>query len=160
MWLCYQYFGCLTWGIPALDPTGCWVGRDLDANMMTSGRAYVDNIPWNSHHQCPCPLCFPRRVRFTGRSGLGSYGVTALLWVPVHIKYVIPPRVESLISPVLWNSWTQASLAFKAKCLWASLSVARPQALEPNVGLRTLTPVREPLQYNNFQVCGLPTWQV
>lgn len=64
--------------------------------------SHVDNLPWNSHHHSLSPL-LPRSKTHRW-SGLGSYGVTALLWVPVHIKYVIPPRVESLISPVLWNS--------------------------------------------------------
>lgn len=38
-------------------------------------------------------------VRLAGRS-MGSYGVTALPWVPVHVKpRVHPPRVESLVPP-------------------------------------------------------------
>ena len=32
-----------------------------------------------------------------------------------------------------------------------------PQARQPDVGLRTLSPVGEPLQYNYFPVCGSPT---
>ena len=35
-----------------------------------------------------------------------------------------------------------------------------PQGEEHNVGLTTLTPVGEPLQYNYFLVCGSPIWQV
>ena len=34
------------------------------------------------------------------------------------------------------------------------------QAEGPNAGLRTLTLVGEPLQYNYSPVCGLPTWAV
>ena len=33
-----------------------------------------------------------------------------------------------------------------------------PQEREPNTGLKTLTPVSEPLQYSYFLFCGLPTW--
>ena len=38
--------------------------------------------------------------------------------------------------------------------------VARPQAGEPDVELRTLTPVGELLWYNYFPVCGWSTQQV
>ena len=34
------------------------------------------------------------------------------------------------------------------------------QAGVPDVGLRTLTPVEEPLQYNYLPICGSPTWWV
>ena len=35
-----------------------------------------------------------------------------------------------------------------------------PQVGEPDMGLRTLTPVGELLQYNYSPVCGSPTWRV
>ena len=39
--------------------------------------------------------------------------------------------------------------------------IARPpQAGEPDVGFRTFTAVGEPLWYNHFLVCGLPTRHV
>lgn len=34
------------------------------------------------------------------------------------------------------------------------------QAGDPDMGLGTLTPAGEPVWYNYFLVCGLPTWQV
>lgn len=34
-----------------------------------------------------------------------------------------------------------------------------PKTGEPNLGLRSLTPVSKPLRYN-FPVCGSPTWHV
>ena len=37
------------------------------------------------------------------------------------------------------------------------LLLSDPQAREPDMGLRTITPVGEPLRYNYFPVCGLPT---
>ena len=61
-------------------------------------------------------------VRLAGRS-MGSYGVTALPWVPVHMKiYVDCPRVESVFPQVLRRPCTQALLAFKDKCSGASPS--------------------------------------
>ena len=95
------------------------------------GEPMLRNIHWGFHHQCPCshrepqpPPASPRDPpRPTGRSGLGSYGVTALPWVPVHVTpRVHPPRVESLFPPVMCSSCTQAPLAFKAKCPGGSSS--------------------------------------
>ena len=56
-------------------------------------------------------------------SGWDSYRVTALPWDLVYMKYcVCSPRVESLFTPVLWSSFSQAPLAFKAKCHGGSCS--------------------------------------
>ena len=64
--------------------------------------------------------CLPRRP---GRSSLGSYGGTALFWVPVHVRHgVHPSRVESLFSPALGNSYTHSLLTFKARCSGGSSS--------------------------------------
>lgn len=41
--------------------------------------------------------------------------------------------------------------------LWGLIFLVQdPWAGEPDVGLRTLTPVGEPLQYNYCPVCGSP----
>ena len=53
----------------------------------------------------------------TVRSGPGFYGVTALPWVPVHMKPCVhPPSVECPFPPVLWGSCTQTLPPFRAKC--------------------------------------------
>ena len=58
-------------------------------------------------------------------------GVTALPWVPVHVKTcACPARVESLFPPVLWSSCTQAPLTSKAKCSGGSSS----QCQTPRLG--------------------------
>lgn len=64
----------------------------------------------------------------------------------------------NLFPLVLWSPSTQAPLAFKAKLLWG-LSSLMPdlQAGESDIGLSVLSPVWEPLWYNCFLVCGLPT---
>ena len=49
--------------------------------------------------------------------------VTALPWVPVHMKTCMhPPRVDSLFFPALWSSCTQALLVFKVRCSRGSSS--------------------------------------
>ena len=40
------------------------------------------------------------------------------------------------------------------------LPIPDPQAGEPDVGLRTLNPVGEPLQYYYFTICVSPSWKV
>ena len=89
------------------------------------GELTLMNIPWGLCLQCPCPHSEPQLTptslgdppRPAGRSGSGSYVVTALPWVPVHVKpYVHLSRVESLFLSVLCSSCTQAPKAFKAKC--------------------------------------------
>lgn len=47
-----------------------------------------------------------------------------------------------------------------SNALQAWLPVAGPWVGEPDVGPRFLTPVGEPLQYNDFLVCGSPTLRV
>ena len=99
--------------------------------------------------------------RPTGRSSPSSYGVTVLCWVPVHIKSCVhPPKVESLFLPVLWSSCTQAPVAFKAKCFGGSSYYGQTLRLGSLTWGSELTPVGEPLQYNYFPVCGLPSWRV
>ena len=45
--------------------------------------------------------------------------------------------------------------------LWGLLLLmSDPQAGEPDEGVRTLILMGDPLQYNYFPVCGLPTWQI
>ena len=65
-------------------------------------------------------------------SGPGSYGVTALCWVLVHVKSCVhPPRVESLFFPVLHSIPT----SLQSQILWGLLlPVLDPQAGKPDWG--------------------------
>ena len=90
-------------------------------------------------HQCPCYCIGPQLTSASqghpaipaGRSSSGSYGVTLLPCMPVHVKHFMhSPRVESLFAPVMWSSCTQAPLAFKTKCSWGSSS----QCQTPRLG--------------------------
>ena len=68
-----------------------------------------------------------------------------------------PLRVKSLSSPVPWGSCNQVLLAFKAKLSGGLFpSSWTSQAGEPDMGLRVLILVGEPLQCNHFSVCGSP----
>ena len=137
---------------------------------MPKWRPHADHIPWGLCHQCPCPHsepqlthCLPRRPsRPAGRSIPGSCGVTSLCWVPVHTKScVCSPGVESLVSPSRVELLHSIPAGLESQELWGLLLLRPdPQAGEPDVGLRILTPVGEPLPYNYFPVCWSPTWRV
>ena len=100
-------------------------------------------------------------LRLAGRSGQGFCGVGALPWVPVRVKTcVCAPSVEPVFLPVLWSSCTDTPLACKARFCGDSSWCQTPQGGELDVGLRTLTPMREPLGCNYFPSCELPTQEV
>lgn len=61
--------------------------------------------------------------------------------------------LQSFGAPALMPPWSS-----KPKALGAPPPDAGPQVGESDVRLRTLIPVGEPLWYNCFPVCGLPTW--
>ena len=68
---------------------------------------------------------------------------------------VHPPRAESLFPPVLWSFYTQAPWAF-TECQVLQiflLPMGDPQAGEPYMGFRTLTPVIE--LFSHLQVTHL-----
>ena len=47
----------------------------------------------------------------------------------------------------------------QSQAFWGIIfPVQDPQDEEPEVGLRPLTPCREPLQCNYSPICGLPIW--
>lgn len=67
-------------------------------------------------------------------------------------EYVSPSPVESLCT----SSAGVQSQMFHGLLL----PMTDPQAWELDMGLWSLTPVGELLQYSYFMVCGLPTWYV
>ena len=127
------------------------------------------NTPQNYHHPCLSPCSEPQPLPAStgdplipaGRPGPGSCEVSVFSRGPgVHETCVCPPRVVFLFPPVLWNSCKQTLLPSKPDALEAPSPKATPPGWEPEVGLRTFTPMGEPLLCNYFPVCGLPTWRV
>ena len=135
--LCSHFVGSLAWGISALESEDYWIGPGLNAKMVISRRTYYDEwalllpqelvlVPTARHRWPP-----PPQDTLQVPAGSGSYGVTALSLVPVHVKpCVYPPRVESLFLLALWRSYTQAPRIFKVKCSGAS-----PDARPPGWGV-------------------------
>lgn len=159
--------GCGLWkalGSPSVDGWGCdptllvvWSEVFQHWSLQAVGWDQVSMQKWQSLEHTPrnsliikvlvLPVAtsdswLPKRLsRLSGRF-MGSYGVTALPWVPVHMKICVNcPRVESLFPQVLQRPCTQALLAFKDKCSGPLLLNARTP--EPNVGLRTFTSLSE-----------------
>ena len=105
-------------------------------------------------------LCLPQEALQDPQAGLAHVLMGSLLcpWSLCTWNLVCSLLEWNLFPPVLWSPSTQAPLAFKAKLLWGLLLLMPDlQAGESEIGLSLLTPVREPLWYNYFLVCGLPT---
>lgn len=70
------------------------------------------------------------------------------------------PRIESLFHQS-YGATALKPYCLQSQILWGLLfPVTDPQTVEPDVGLRTLAPVGEPLQYNYFPGCESSTWRV
>ena len=87
---------------------------------------------------------------WAGRSGLGSYEVTAfpLGWC------MCPPRVEFLFPPVLWNSCDQTPLAFKGRFCGTSSSCCQTPGLGSLIWGSELSLLWENFCDTSFQFVG------
>ena len=154
---------CLAWGVPVVIPTGCWVGPGLGDNdpskVPASRRVHADQYSWYIHHQSLCPHCCPSSpARLAGKSGPGSYQITALAFGLVHVRFSVHlSRVKSLFPSVPWSSCNWAGLAFKAKYSGGSpfqCSMARMRVLTLSSELSFLW--ERLCQCNYSWVYGLP----
>ena len=101
---------CLAWGISVLMG-----GARFSQNGHLQG-THADEHSRDGF-QCPSPTILP--LVFLGypprtavRSNPDSFGVSALLWDPLHMKACVHlSRMGSLSPPVLWSFCTQAPLA-------------------------------------------------
>ena len=130
---------CLTCCVPALEPTGCWVGPGL-AWLKNGGHQEGSHqwvLPRNSTAGVFIPAVsriHPTCHTFTGhpaisagRSGPGSHEVTAFSRVP-GVPETLCASSKSGVSlcPGLWISCEQTLLAFKARCSGASPKTSPP----------------------------------
>ena len=101
------------------------------------------------------PGNFPRPA---WRSGPGSYQITAFALGPnVHEILCASFKSKVCIYPSPLGLPNLRLAVLQSQMLqWLVFPVHDPWAGKPDVGLRTLTPVGEPLQYNFSPVCGLP----
>ena len=149
---------CWLFGLRRPSPGVCrlygWVNGELQEGLCQGGlsqpdAAYTPTLWW-----APASPRFHRRPSNTrGSFGFVFCGVTApLLWVLLHARFFLyPPRLESVFPPVLWKSYNQIPLAFKARF------PGDPQAGKPDMGFRTYTTMGELLWYYFSPICGSPT---
>ena len=93
--------------------------------------------------------------------GPDSYQITALILGPgpCEIFVCMPLKSEISISPSLVELLKLSPTDLQGQRLWGLIFLLTyPWAGESAVGLRTLIPMGEPLQYS--PVYGLSTWQV
>ena len=162
--------GCLGWGVWALEPTVFWVWPGLGEKMAAPGGLMPMSTPQNYCRQCLCLHSEPQPPHastgdppvLAGRYGPGSHEVTTSFLGSWCVRYLVCALEEwSFCIPQSCEFLRSNSAGLQTQMLW-SLLLLMPdaQAGEPDVGLRTLTPVGELLWYNYFQVCGSPTWQL
>ena len=98
----------LTSSIPALEPTGCWMGQVLVSKWQPPGQLTPLSTPQYLHHQCPCLFSEPQPPpastgdpsRPESRSGTGSYEVTAFSLHPsAHRTLCAPSKSGVSVSP-------------------------------------------------------------
>ena len=96
--------------------------------------------------QCPCPCGEPLPTHastgdpptLSGSFGSVSCEVTApFLWVLVWARFCLcPPRLESVVPPVLWKSYNQILLALKARLPGGSQALFKPPGWESWCGIQ------------------------
>ena len=166
MGLCFLTLGCLVWGNPELEPTGCLVG------LIASGRAHANKYFWEL--LLPPVSLSPQLATATPHlcrrpSNTSRYVWPSLLWghyfFPLgpggHETLCVPSKSRVSISPGPVEFLQSNPTAFQSQLLWELLlPLPDPQSGKPDMGLRTFTPVGEFLWYNCFPVCGLATRRV
>lgn len=128
--------------------------------METPGRAHSNKYSLGPCHQYLCPHSEPQLTpsspgnppRSTIRSLSGSFGVTALPWVPVHREPYVHPPVWNLWFPSLVELLCSSPAGFQSQMLWGPLLLMLdPQAGEPDMAFAT------PLWYN---LCDIIIFQL
>ena len=125
------------------------------------------NVPKYCCHQCLCPKGEPQLPPLLQETlqdeqvGLVQAPIKLLLlpWVLVCMRFLyVPFKSEVSISPSPVGLLPLSSAGLQSQLFWGLVFlVPEPQAGEADMGLRILTPIREPLQYNYSPVCGFPT---
>ena len=171
MGLCSHPVGCLAWGVPTLNSTGCWVGPGLGEKWRPRRMTHADEyslelLPPLSLplHWATLSLYLYKRLPRTSRSVWHRFFMRSQLFSlgPGYHKTVVPFKrgVSVAPSPV---EFLQVPQTFKARFSRASSPYCQntpTQAGEPNAGLKVFTPEGEFLLCSCFPVCGSPTWHI
>ena len=162
---------CLLFGLGLLSPDE-W-GSDI-SKMATSRGVHSDDFSEDLCLQCPSPTTshshplplFTQEILQEPQGGLTQIpmGFPLLLWDLVHMS------TPSLCAPFKSNvpiSSSPMELVCRSptgpqhqKVQGLLFLMPDPQLWDPDLGLRTLNPMGEPLRYCYFPVCEPPTWRV
>ena len=81
-----------------------------------------------------------------------------MLGLSVHETLCVPSKSRVSVASSRAELLHSSPAGLQSQMLWGFLlRMPDPQAGDPDMGLRTLTLVGKPLQYNYFPVCGSPT---
>ena len=142
---------------------GYWVGPGFGANDPRGVHAPLYSLispPVPMSQKEPQRSLLPQETFRNEQVGLAHVPVKLLLMPFVLVRDFVSVLQEwSIYFPRPLELLQLGLLVFKAKCSRGSSS-PDPHAGEPDMGLRTLTSVGEPLPCNYYLVCGSPTWRV
>lgn len=146
---------CLAWNVLALVPAGFGAVPDSLQQQqcspdwmfprMSATNLYIPRLSHNLLLIHPGDSLSPQ----VGLAQAPTVKLLLLPWVSLHVKLCVHHlMMKSVFPPVLWGFYTYAPLSFEAKCFEVSSSWCWTplQTEELNMGLRTLTPMGEPLQ--------------
>ena len=150
--------GGLAWPSPGVFGLCGWVNGELQEGLHQGAPSSAPVLWWATADY----TSIGGPPTLAGSFGSVSCGVTALfLWVLVQAIFCCALQdwnlcfSQSSWSPVIKTHWPLQQIS------WGfPVPLSDPQAGTPNVGFRTLTPMRELLWYYCSQVYGSPTQRV
>ena len=122
----------------------------------------VKGAPQNGCCQCLCPQgelqLLSASLSSADRSDTGSSQITASALSPGVCDILCAPFKSKIsIFPSPLGFLKVSSTLLQSQILWELIfPLQEPQAGEPNMRLRPLTPLEEPLQCNYSPICRLP----
>ena len=128
--VCFHPAGCLT-SIPVLELAGYWVWPGLGVKMVVSRRAHASQYSLRSSSPVSLlsivshiPLLSPQETYQDPQTGPDQALMKSLFCAEFQCLpiFVCALQKWTLLPQVLWDSCTQALLAFKAKCSGVSTS--------------------------------------
>ena len=137
--LCSRPVGRLAWGVPVLEPAGCSAGPGLSAKDPRCLPPAWVHSPLDGHSPlCPAPALWPQREpqlppaspgdppRPAGRSGPGSYGVTAFALGPGACDTLCVPSESGVsVSPSPVQFLRSSPAGLRSQMLWGLLPWCR-----------------------------------
>lgn len=152
----------LAWALSALKR---WVEPGVGVKMALFNRTHasvhsqIPPPPVPSSHSEPQPSpTSSGDSKTAGRSGPGSHEVTAFSVSWCAQELVCTLQGWSFCFPPFYGAPAIKPCRPQSQVLWSLiLQKPDPKAGDPDMGLRTLSPVGELLQYNYFPVCGSST---